>query len=129
MVMSMPESWGPRPPQQPPHPQNGEVEGRDVDGRRLPANVSDSGRTTRGISLAVPRDAPTRTRRRFREPQWPSWIDEYFTPAGKLVLERAYVELKTGRPVPRASRLSAEDFAASLYAGFKAEGRTDLICA
>lgn len=127
MVFSTPEPLGSSPAHEPPYARGGKLQAPDVERRPLVHDVSGSGSKRPARSLTVPKGAVERLIRRFREPQWPSWIDQYFTPAGKAELERAYTELKTVRAVPRATRLSAEDFAAVSYAMFKVQGQADLI--
>lgn len=66
-------------------------------------------------------------RQRFREPVWPTWVFTRFSPQGLEFLRASYSELKMDRPVPRATRLSAEDYASAAVAVLRSLGRTDLL--
>ena len=62
-----------------------------------------------------------------REPHWPAWVYSSFTPNGIEFLKHSYSSLKTTRPVPRATRISAEDYASATVAVLQALGRLDLV--
>jgi hypothetical protein len=65
--------------------------------------------------------------RRHRNPNWPPQVHTTFTPAGLAVLDKTYDYLKGPSGLERASRISAEDLAASIEAMLRATGNTHLL--
>jgi hypothetical protein len=65
--------------------------------------------------------------RRPHRPDWPQWVYESFNARGLAHLEAIYRHLKDESGLERASRISACDFASSILAQVRVDGRDELL--
>ena len=60
-----------------------------------------------------------------RRPDWPVWVYEHFNLPGLHMLEAGYASLKESSGLERAGRISAADYASSVYGHLLSTGVTE----